>query len=298
MNRFEFYSNVADYESKRSLSHYGTKGQRWGIRHWQNYDGTFNEAGKERYFGSKGNKEGSDENKEGVPVPVAAGLGVWLGLVALEVGAPPAAMAIHDARVSKKIKKYEQNLATEETDEKTGYKLKNEKMLNNTTKEDMQYVNMEHSYRGMTQKARDAQEGRSMNCSLCTSAMVLRQKGYDVRAGVTMDGTTYQEQEKRYKGGKFTLGKFNDIIGKLEKEPEGSYGHFSVEWREAFGGAHSMFYKIENGKPVIYDCQTNKIYKTKDIYKIASPLDDKTKFMRCDNLEVNFDYMKKNKIVY
>lgn len=289
MNRFEFYSNIAKYEKEKSLTHYGITGQKWGVRHWQNYDGTFNEAGKERYFGSKGNKEG---------MTAAAGLGIWLGLVTLEIGAPAATMAIHDARVSKKIKKYEQNLATEETDEKTGYKLKNEKMSKNSTKEDMQYVNMEHSYCGVTQKARDAQEGRSQNCSLCTSAMVLRQKGYDVRAGVTQEGTTYLEQEKRYKGGKFTLGKFNDIISKLEKEPEGSYGHFSVEWREAFGGAHSMFYKIEKGKPVIYDCQIGQIRNVKDIYRVASPLDDKTKFMRCDNLEVNFDYMKKNKIVY
>lgn len=34
------------------LYHFGTKGQRWGVRKWQNEDGTFNEAGKERYFGS------------------------------------------------------------------------------------------------------------------------------------------------------------------------------------------------------------------------------------------------------
>lgn len=53
MNRFEFYSAKREYEEKQnSLKHYGTKGQKWGERHWQNYDGTFNEAGKERYFGS------------------------------------------------------------------------------------------------------------------------------------------------------------------------------------------------------------------------------------------------------
>lgn len=35
------------------ISHYNTKGSKWGVRHWQNYDGTFTEAGKERYFGQK-----------------------------------------------------------------------------------------------------------------------------------------------------------------------------------------------------------------------------------------------------
>ena len=32
------------------LYHYGIKGQKWGVRRWQNSDGTFNAAGKKRYF--------------------------------------------------------------------------------------------------------------------------------------------------------------------------------------------------------------------------------------------------------
>ena len=61
MNRFEFYSNIDKYNS---LSHYGTKGQRWGVRHWQNADGTFNQAGKERYFGKKSETFGSKKTPE------------------------------------------------------------------------------------------------------------------------------------------------------------------------------------------------------------------------------------------
>lgn len=33
------------------LYHHGIKGQKWGRRRWQNADGTYNEAGKARYFG-------------------------------------------------------------------------------------------------------------------------------------------------------------------------------------------------------------------------------------------------------
>lgn len=40
-----------------SLSHYGIKGMKWGVRRWQNSDGSFNSAGKQRYFG-----DGSGEN--------------------------------------------------------------------------------------------------------------------------------------------------------------------------------------------------------------------------------------------
>ena len=53
MNRNEFYSALSDYNDEHSIKHYGTKGQKWGVRHWQNADGTFNEAGKQRYFGKK-----------------------------------------------------------------------------------------------------------------------------------------------------------------------------------------------------------------------------------------------------
>ena len=39
---------VSDYD-KNKLEHYGIKGQRWGIRRWQNEDGTLTPEGKERY---------------------------------------------------------------------------------------------------------------------------------------------------------------------------------------------------------------------------------------------------------
>ena len=68
MNRYEFYSNLQTYKKQHeedSLSHYGILGQKWGTRRWQNADGTFNAAGKERYFGSKGNKKEKADEKTG-----------------------------------------------------------------------------------------------------------------------------------------------------------------------------------------------------------------------------------------
>ena len=66
MNRFEFYGNIEAYKRQQEeLKHYGTIGQKWGIRKWQNPDGTFNEAGKERYFGNSGKKSSSSDEKIG-----------------------------------------------------------------------------------------------------------------------------------------------------------------------------------------------------------------------------------------
>lgn len=43
------------------LFHWGIKGQRWGIRLYQNRDGTYTEAGKARYFSTQKDKETGKE---------------------------------------------------------------------------------------------------------------------------------------------------------------------------------------------------------------------------------------------
>lgn len=48
------------YYENNYLMHHGIKGQRWGVRRYQNSDGTFTAVGKARYFNSDGslNKAG------------------------------------------------------------------------------------------------------------------------------------------------------------------------------------------------------------------------------------------------
>lgn len=57
MTREEYYSAL---ESSDYFEHHGIKGQKWGIRRYQNEDGTYTEEGKKRYFDSDGklNAEG------------------------------------------------------------------------------------------------------------------------------------------------------------------------------------------------------------------------------------------------
>lgn len=59
-NRFEFYD---------SLQHHGIKGQKWGVRRYQNPDGSLTEEGKQRYLNPDGslNRQGQKElGREGV----------------------------------------------------------------------------------------------------------------------------------------------------------------------------------------------------------------------------------------
>ena len=50
MNRFEFYSNLEKFKNNNSsLEHHGIKGQKWGVRRFQDIDGSYTEEGRKRY---------------------------------------------------------------------------------------------------------------------------------------------------------------------------------------------------------------------------------------------------------
>lgn len=45
------------YDEEESLAHYGIMGQKWGVRRYQNSDGTLTPEGKERYYGKSDSKQ-------------------------------------------------------------------------------------------------------------------------------------------------------------------------------------------------------------------------------------------------
>ena len=45
------------YDEEESLAHYGIMGQKWGIRRFQNEDGTLTPEGKERYYGKSDSRQ-------------------------------------------------------------------------------------------------------------------------------------------------------------------------------------------------------------------------------------------------
>lgn len=76
-----------------SLCHYGTKGMRWGVRRYQNEDGTLTAAGKKRY-----SDDGPSESRSDVGKKVAKGLavGAAVGLAAYAMYNPKSRKLILD----------------------------------------------------------------------------------------------------------------------------------------------------------------------------------------------------------
>ncbi len=289
MNAKEYYASLNKYKDQHSsLQHHGIIGQKWGVRRFQEKDGTYTQAGRERYgIGQKKERDGSTE-EIGDPAVLAL-LALYTAPIAITVGAS----AIHDAKISSDIKKYEKHRATEETDPKTGLKLKDNPDA--TVKQDMRDINREHEY---WMFHGDEREGTTRNCMLCTTALDLKRKGYDVKAGKVKNGFNDDELKKWYKKPEITRDRIEEIFRKLEKEPEGSYGNFMCTWE--MGGGHSMFYRIENGKVAVYDAQSNQYYKdikTSDLYHYMWGGQNRTAYCRTDNLEVNIDYLKEHEYI-
>lgn len=51
-------------KQKQELSHHGILGQKWGVRRYQNPDGTLTEEGKKRIYGSYGSYRGNSGTYE------------------------------------------------------------------------------------------------------------------------------------------------------------------------------------------------------------------------------------------
>lgn len=106
-------------------------------------------------------------------------------------------------------------------------------------------------------------EGTTSNCMLCTTAMIMREKGYNVCANKIDEGLFEKNLDRAFTGDtKFKKLKLNDtdqIYDKLAKEGDGAYGNLTVQFW--IGGGHSVFWKVENGECRIYDGQSGEEYK-------------------------------------
>lgn len=198
------YFDAAIRKKQDHLEHHGILGQKWGVRRFQNKDGSLTAAGKNRLV-NKVNKKHNFSNKDDVSIDrrkenitsllamvgttaMSAVMGAPAGPIgALITGAPmgiiTAAQAgyiakrdIDAAVANKKEKKFAEERAQNPIDKKTGFHKKTREM---SPEEDMERVNPAY---------KNWDDNTKSNCVLCTMSYELRRRGYDVQAKKATSG--------------------------------------------------------------------------------------------------------------
>ena len=285
------------------LCHHGIKGQKWGIRRFQYEDGSLTPEGKERYGYGKSKKASgmSEETKNtlaAIALPAAT-------ILATKVFAEISRHLDEGYKEGqKKVKEIEKVRKNEKIDKKTGLYLKNK----DDTRKDEEVVNPWYT---------DPNNGGRVNCTLCTTAYDLRKRGYDVYARETRTGKSPAETAARYKNANLVTNlkslktdsrlKFSDIPAMFKPMEDDTYNKLKRGLLKqgnnargnlflyfTTGGGHSVSYEIEKNKVVITDAQSGERYTNLEkFYRDLPPLSNTYAYFRTDNLEIDWDKMKK-----
>lgn len=235
------------------LEHYGIKGMHWGVRRFQNKDGTWTSAGKERY-GSGGSNVKSGKaivEKYGnrKVSDLVGSVNPELAAYAVTILSTVALSAAYSAVMNHVQRKNRMN-ELEVLNKKKEIKTFDEcpKLAKPMKPEDsIKVTNPDFPDLGTT-----------MNCTFCTTAMALREKGYDVKAGKVLDGMFPDDFFKKvFNANTIKMGRKKsgrEVLDTLSKNGDGAYGNLTVYWK--LGGGHSIFWKNEGGRTRIYDGQS------------------------------------------
>lgn len=202
-----------------------------------------------------------------------------------------------------KVRSAEKRRASEETDPKTGLKLKPEPT---SIEDDAKRVNV-----------RTVSAARNNNCVLASVAYDLRRRGFDVEAGPSLDGFSRDEIASMYKnlhyqrpdGSKLkpesqrstqevieqrntamSRAQVNELKSSILKQGDGARGLLSIGWYQTFSG-HCISYEVRNGQVKIVDAQQHKVWDIDDCPYWDSASSD-IAFARSDTATPNYETLK------
>lgn len=227
------YFDAAIQEKQDHLEHHGVLGQKWGVRRFQNRDGSLTVSGKARVVNKTNKNHVFKDNSASVSTrgsmvkamlasygmtaattamnaaTLSAGFisikGLLLNVGSVGLSAITTATLISGdvqaSKANKKEKQFAEERAQNPIDKKTGFHKKTKEM---TPDEDMERVNP--AYMNWDKNTKN-------NCVLCTMTMELRRRGYDVQANKANEGYDGNELVKDWFSGakpKETKGSMSD----------------------------------------------------------------------------------------
>lgn len=216
------------------LAHYGILGMRWGVRRFQNKNGTLTSAGKKRYSESTSSskntaKEVSSNRKDDTEASSKHKELTEKQKKYLKIGATVAVAALATYGVYKfsqmknnqtpsNLKVFKKNLGKKNIDPKTGFNLKKVK---GTVLDDLKAVNPNYDPFFDPKSA--------LNCGNCALAFEARRRGLDVKALGNTGGIKISQMGQFLKGLKsdsfIQMPIYDNSILKLSEEKKGKAIH-------------------------------------------------------------------------
>lgn len=262
--------------NKIELYHHGVKGMKWGVRRYQNKDGSLTSKGRIRYsnnfINSIQNQKVSSIQKTGSLESLAVYALSIAAYSGIKYGAYQYAIYKDRKKCDKELNDYYNNRDIK--DLKSAPKLKKKESTTDISKK------VNPGYPNSI--------GSTMNCTFCTVAMAMREKGYDVVANKSTSGFYPKDLfSKTFNSEHIRIKKKSkeEILGELSKFGSGSYGNLSIYWK--MGGGHSVFWKNDNGKIRIFDGQTGEEYTSNynsEKLFFKNIIMNQTEYDRLDNL--------------
>lgn len=255
------------FVSEDELYHHGVKGQRWGVRRYQDKNGSLTNAGKEHYKNI--NKTVNDSNAKNfvkvnsgkrikdLPAGMSEEAVQFVSTLAAFTTMTAVSLGINKAREKSMRKSCNKEIEERYSERDPRSVSQLPKLKKKTSPEDsMKVTNPDYPNLGAT-----------MNCTFCTAAMAMREKGYNVKAQKTSHAFFVDDlYTKAFDGSsrvKMKAKTTSDIFSNLAKQGDNAYGNLDFSWK--LGGGHSVFYKVINGKTHVYDGQNGKEYSKRDL---------------------------------
>lgn len=265
------------------LYHHGIKGQRWGVRRYQNANGSLTPAGRSRY-GLRRVKPLPESDRPKNRDYKNRSIDTQSTIDEIERWNKKERLKIYKAQnliAAKNLMAYKLSRIADDYDAKTKMPLKNKP---SSIEEDATAINPQYE---------STKASSSNNCELCTMAYDMRRRGFDVIARQNapinlLYDIGSQDMKMIYKGAKEKhVSSEKQLQTELKKQPDGARGACFMSWGN--GSGHVIAYEMVNGSPKFVDAQDGKIHNSLNNY---SDRPSNLSYIRLDNIKPNYNLIR------